>query len=95
MVRHILLRRSPERSAEHYDYLALVHGMQPLEGHTPTSILLRTIAREDLNEMTDVIDGIPRLDEYTARLNKSRNVSCVFAVQVLLIFKSYRHLQID
>ena len=38
--------------------------------------------------MTDVIDGIPRLDEQTARLDKSRNVSCVYtgAIDFLVYF---------
>jgi hypothetical protein len=48
----------PERSAEHYDYLALVHGML-WRAHTTDSITENNEdACEDLNEMTDVIDGM-------------------------------------
>jgi hypothetical protein len=59
MESHILLRSPPEpRSAVHYDYLALVHGMQPLEStHTDKHTTKNNgDACEDLNEMTDVID---------------------------------------
>jgi hypothetical protein len=35
-------------------------------------------ACEDLNEMTDVIDGYLDKMNIQARLNKSRNVSCLY-----------------